>query len=281
MISLTQLSQQTQKQRYLFIAICLFLVLFIWFWYQSLLGEQKRANAIPPDFSVIDDAKLRKQSFIDFLYPLIVEENTRILQKRSQLLAMQQRLQTGDTLTAEQKLWLSRLATRYSVADADVDSEKTINRLLKHLNVIPPSLVLAQAANETAWGTSRFATQANNYFGQWCYREGCGLVPLSRKEGRQHEVRSFDSVTDSVQSYLYMLNSGRAYSGLRSMRQQLEEQQKQLSGVELAAGLSRYSERGHDYVKSIRTIIKSNDLMAYTEAFYNSLETGGLLSAQE
>ena len=75
-----------------------------------------------------------------------------------------------------------------------------INELILRVDVIPVSLALAQAANESAWGTSRFALEGNNVFGQWCYKKGCGIVPAERRSGATHEVKSFTSVERSVQA---------------------------------------------------------------------------------
>lgn len=257
----------TRVQSFLFLVICLLSVFILSAWYQSLRNEQGYGKATP-DFAAIEDIDSRKQSFIDYLTPLIVAENNKILQQRTQLFTLQQQLQTEGRLGVEQALWLERLAGRYAVKFDKSEMQASIRILLRRLNVIPPSLALAQAANETAWGTSRFAIEANNYFGQWCYREGCGLVPFERSEGLSHEVKSFDSVADSVNSYLYTLNSGRAYAHLRNIRQQLEDEEKPLSGYELAAGLSRYSERGTAYVASIRSLIEANNLTAYSDALY-------------
>lgn len=269
----------TKLQRYLFIAISFACVMLIWFWYQALIVHQAQARYVPPDFSSIDDSQTRKQSFIEFLYPLVVEENHRVLRKRSLLLELKAQFDQTSSLNTEQALWLQRLADRYSVTYAAEDQAAAIGALLKRLNVIPPSLAIAQAANETAWGTSRFATEANNYFGQWCYREGCGLVPTGRGEGLRHEVKSFPTVADSVRSYLYTLNSGRAYSSLRQIRQQLEEREGRFTGLELATGLTKYSERGADYVASIQRLIKSNNLSSYTEAFYENLQHSGVMES--
>ncbi len=219
----------------------------------------------PPDFTAISDTDSRKQSFIDFLYPLIVEQNRKILQQRTTLIAINRQLQKTGQMTTDQAFWLERLAGHYSVDYDPMDKQASIKALLKKVNVIPPSLVLAQAANETAWGVSRFAIEANNYFGQWCYREGCGLVPLARGEGLSHEVKSFTSAADSVKSYFDILNSAGAYTHLRTLRQQLQDQKKPLTGFELAAGLSKYSERGAAYVSSIRSLIEANDLQDYAD----------------
>lgn len=262
----------TRFQHNLFLVICLFFMLFLGLWYQSLRSDEVHDKTGSPDFAAMSNVDNRKQSFIDFLYPLIAKENHNILQQRAKLITIKHQLRDKGHITTDQAYWLERLAGRYAVDYQTTNKQEAINQLLKRVNVIPPSLVLAQAANETAWGASRFATEANNYFGQWCYREGCGLVPRARKEGLSHEVKSFNSVADSVNSYFNILNSAGAYRHLRTLRQQLQDQKKTMTGFELAAGLSKYSERGPAYVSSIRSLIEANDLQDYTNSFNVSSE---------
>jgi Bax protein len=129
---------------------------------------------------------------------------------------------------------------------------------LARVDTVPLSLVLAQAANESSWGQSRFAQEGNNLFGEWCFREGCGIVPEQRSAGKSHEVAAFDSVNASVRSYLHNLNTGRAYAALRKLRQQARAAGEAPKAMVLASGLARYSERGLAYVHEIKAMIRSN-----------------------
>jgi Bax protein len=132
--------------------------------------------------------------------------------------------------------------------------------LLQRVDVVPVSLVVAQAANESAWGKSRFAREGNNLFGIWCYTEGCGIVPKLRKDEAKHEVRRYDSFKDSVVDYMKNINRHRAYQKLREIRAAERAAGRQLSGHRLAAGLGKYSEIGDDYIKRIRAIIDGRKL---------------------
>jgi Bax protein len=118
-----------------------------------------------------------------------------------------------------------------------------------------------QAANESAWGRSRFARQGNNYFGQWCYRKGCGIVPARRVPGATHEVRRFASVAESVRAYMNNINRSSAYADFRNIRRSLRVQSKPLDAERLAYGLKSYSERGMAYVHVIRSMIRSNRVL--------------------
>jgi Bax protein len=132
------------------------------------------------------------------------------------------------------------------------------------VDTIPASLVLAQAANESAWGTSRFARQGKNVFGIWCFRDGCGKVPNARAPGKRHEVASFDSVQDGVSYYLLLLNTHPAYAQLRSLRDEKRRVDEKPTGATLAEGLLRYSERGGAYVRELQAMIRVNQLQRYT-----------------
>ena len=215
-----------------------------------------------PDFSAIKDVSEKKRAFFDFLLPGIRYENKRISNERATLLAMQEVLNSGE-LTSEQRAYAMSLGKLYGeeVAQGDINQAWLSNMLIK-VNVLPESLVLTQAANESAWGTSRFAREANNYFGQWCYRPGCGLVPLQRTEGATHEVAKFSTAAGSIHAYFMNVNRNRAYRNLRKIRQDLVHLHQDLESVDsakaLTAGLLSYSERGQDYVNDLLTMIRVN-----------------------
>jgi len=158
---------------------------------------------------------------------------------------------------------LQELLIKYRVNTDDEDEQKEL--LLLRVNTIPPSLVLAQAANESAWGTSRFAQEGNNLFGQWCFREGCGLVPEARGGSSRHEVRAFESPLESVESYMRNLNSHPRYRELRELREQQIEQQGYASGEILTEGLDGYSTRGQEYIDEIRNMIEHNKLNRFDQ----------------
>ncbi len=220
------------------------------------------ASAALPDFTRFRDATEKKAAFFSFLYPRTVLANSRILLQRRYL----GRLSGKSSLTPAETLWLEAQARGFGI-DGQYDSQQLAQQLLSRLDIIPPSLVLAQAANESAWGTSRFATDGNNLFGQWCFTRGCGLVPLNRSQNAVHEVRVFSSPYQSVQSYIHNLNTHSAYQLLRTIRQQQRQGDRPLSGLELARGLQSYSSRGANYVQEIQTIIHHNNLVYYDDHF--------------
>ncbi|MBW0146859.1 glucosaminidase domain-containing protein [Marinobacter arenosus] len=215
-----------------------------------------------PDFAGIQDTTEKKAAFFSFLYPRIVLANSRILIELDYL----DSLASKSNLSEDEQQWLTAQAERLRV-EADPGSDEQFALLRKRLDVIPPSLILAQAANESAWGTSRFATKGNNLFGQWCFSKGCGLVPRGRVEGANHEVAKFSSPYRSVRAYIQNLNRHATYQSLRDIRLKDRRANDPLSGVEMAQGLLGYSERGADYVEEIRAMIHYNNLSFYDNDF--------------
>ena len=215
-----------------------------------------------PDFGSILDVDQKKALFFDFIEPYIHEVNTEILQQRNRLLAIRDKVANNQALSASDLRYLSTLAEQYELEADILSSMDFLTVLLRRVDAIPVSLALAQAANESAWGTSRFAQNGNNFFGQWCYTDGCGIIPNRRRQGAVHEVKSFDTVKESVQAYIHNLNTFPSYQMLRRIRQQLRQQNRPLDGVTLADGLESYSERGLDYIEELQTMIYTNNLMA-------------------
>ena len=207
-----------------------------------------------PDFSQITDVSQKKEAFFEFLLPLIEEANAEIILEREQLQAML----NAEKLSATEKSRLHTLVKKYRVNTLGAKAQ--IRRLLEKVNTLPPSLAMAQAANESAWGTSRFATQGNNLFGQWCFTKGCGLVPEYRADEERHEVAVFRNPYQSVRSYMLNLNRHKEYADLREMRHDEISQLGYNTGLTLAGGLTGYSARGEEYVEELRSMIRYNSL---------------------
>ena len=123
--------------------------------------------------------------------------------------------------------------------------------------MVPESLVLAQAAIESGWGTSRFALEGNNYFGQRCYREDCGISPREQQDGGFGLAR-FSSVAASVD--MLNLNTHPEYQSFRQLRASRRASNLPVTGLALLQGLRAYSERGTAYIAEIEAMIRANDL---------------------
>jgi Bax protein len=216
--------------------------------------------SLPSDLAGMQNAKRRKTVFLTLVLPMILEANTHIAVERRRLLYVSAMVKSGLSVPANLKPWLERLARRYKTDPGRLDI------LLKRVDVVPVSLAMAQAAIESGWGTSRFATQGNAIFGQWTTAGGKGLVPAAREEGKTHKVRAFDRLSDSVAAYILNLNTHRAYRGLRALRQEARKKGVRPNSLTLAAGLEPYSEKGMEYVELLRSIIRVNRLAPFDGA---------------
>ena len=212
-----------------------------------------------PDFTKIVDVNEKKQQFLDYMQSFIDAENQEIRTLRSKLFEIRENIRRG-TLSGEETTEIANLSETYRINYEDMTIEDMIDELLLRVDLIPVSMALAQAANESAWGTSRFTIEGNNVFGQWCYEVGCGIVPSRRISGATHEVRYFDTVEKSVESYFLNINSHDSYAYLRDLRFKMRERGLKLDPMSLSIGLGRYSQRGAGYVDEIQKIIIQNDL---------------------
>ncbi len=226
----------------------------------GLPPDASRAEPPAPDLASVEDPEVLKQRFIEYLHPFVQNANSAVERQRVRLLAIAARHDTHGAITRMNRWWLAKQAVTYGIDVEDPVGQ--LQELLLRTDIVPPSLAISQAAIESGWGTSRFAIEGNNLFGQWCFVEGCGMVPDRRPAGARHEVATFSGTGSAVERYLHNLNTHEAYAPLRELRAAARRDDRPLSGPELAAGLSRYSERGEPYVRDVRIVISTNDLEA-------------------
>lgn len=219
-------------------------------------------DLLPDNLATLADVRQKKALFFGALLPIVLAENELIASNRQRAEALLNRgyAQLGD---AEQA-WLRNMAKAYRLK-GDMIEAQVQQDLLTRMDVVPAALVLAQAANESAWGTSRFAREGNNLFGQWTYRQSEGIVPLGRPEGATYAVRAFKTVDDSVRAYLKNLNTNPAYRELRSLRREMRAAGQALDAHQLAHGLMAYSSRGEDYIAEIQSMMRTNRLITLLE----------------
>ena len=211
-------------------------------------------EAFPPDLDEVDP-ELRKSLFFRALLPMVLAENARIEAQRQRLF-----LALGDSLPEPRRVTiLGRLAAEYDVEGEPLAPE-TVQALKRRVDTVPPALALAQAAKESGWGTSRFAREGNNLFGEWTWNPDIGLVPRDRAEDADHFVRVFANPRLSVRSYLNNLNSHSAYTRFRTLRARAHAEGRVMDPTVMTAGLEQYSQRGWDYVYEVRAMIESEQL---------------------
>ena len=175
----------------------------------------------------------------------------------------------GAKVSDEERSFLKEIAATYGVGDGgdDVINDRNLrDELLVRVDTIPPSLVLAQAAEESGWGTSRFAAEGNALFGMWTFG-GEGMTPKNqRSELGDYKLAAYETPLKSVMAYMLNLNSHDAYRELRARRAELRRAGAKVTGWELAGTLTKYSERGPAYVESLRSLMEANKLRPTDDA---------------
>ena len=220
--------------------------------------SQNLAELQLPDFKSIEDSKVRKEKFLEFMKPIIQAENRRVSAQREFVKKCFAAYKLGWELSDERREKLKVIANDYKLWNADFQKRETFTELLMRVDKVPVTLALMQAANESAWGTSYFARKGNNIFGQWCFREGCGMVPRRRAEGATHEVEVFPSVLYSVRAYINNLNTHGAYQYFRNLRYKQRLKNEPLRSDHLALGLQKYSSKGMEYVRILQSMLEAN-----------------------
>ena len=216
----------------------------------------------------LDFLSQSKKDFVKTLLPLISFQNQNILLERSKLQELRTDLFAHNTLSKTNLKFLNKISQKYRIKTADKHKYDLVNELLNRVDIIPNSIVLAQAANESGWGTSRFATEFNALFGEYTYDYSDGVVPLLREEGAKHLVKTFASVNKSVQSYFNNLNSHYAYEDFRKVREMMREKNNFSNIKLLVEELDSYA-ADINYISTINEIIDANKLDQFDAFSYS------------
>ena len=210
---------------------------------------------LPNEMKMIENTKERKNLFIQIVLPLILEENNQIKLDRKKLFAILNRSNNSDS----ELKWLNMKFKQYGVKNKDLLTLKI------RMDVIPPSLAIAQAAKETGWGTSRFALEGNAMFGQWTWGKD-GIEPNQKSKGSSHKVLRFPMLLSSVKAYQKNLNTHQSYKAFREQRALLREKNKKISGLDLVNYIESYAATGKEYVKTLKKIINQNSLTDFDDS---------------
>lgn len=213
-------------------------------------------SKLPTGIANIDNIGDRKKLFIKVILPLVIYENNKILEDRNYL----NQISSEKSLSEQETVWLDKKLKEYKVKAGDIEELK------KRMDVIPPSLAIAQAAYETGWGTSRFAMEGNSLYGARTWKKGKGIVPNDRGEEQKFEVLSFKIIRASISSYKKNLNTHQSYNEFRKARAMQRKEKNRVFGLELSQYLNKYSEIGDVYVQRLKKIIEQNSLTDFDES---------------
>lgn len=204
----------------------------------------------------------KTSSHTQFISQIVGETNVinaSILKDRAKLISLDKNYQKTHTIHNGDSAWLNQLAREYKNPSTNFSARGTWTELEKRVDIIPPSLVLAQGIQESGWGRSYLAQDANNYFGQEC--------GSSRTCYHSTNYRHFSSVNDAIGSYIHNLDTNNAYRSMRNTRAQERVSNKKINSLALADGLTSYSVLHGQYISSIKKLIVNFDLQQYDTQF--------------
>ncbi len=214
------------------------------------------ASGLPSGYYEIKNTKQMKEYFFNFFDKLATKQNNLILEDRKFVKSfyIQKDAESKDSIEYKR---FKTIQKRYKLKDSD-----SLAIYLKHIDILPNSLVLVQAAVESGWGKSRFVKEANNIFGQWTW-SGKGLIPKSRDTGKTHKIKIFNSLESAVRGYMINLNKGWGYKALRDIRENMRNNNQSISSIPLANSLINYSQKKEVYTKLLVKMILQNKLQRF------------------
>lgn len=225
------------------------------------LESIRRGALVPPVFArtlprdMNNSVPANKDVFIRLLLPLVLKANAEVAMERAII------LNSGYSGTIPQApVEVQAIAAKY-----DIQSNTT--NLLQRVDILPPSLILAQAGLESGWGTSRYVQQGNALFGQrvWDASQP-GMTPNARDADATHRVRTFTSLEESIRSYLRNLNMNNAYLELRRARASYRAAGRPVTALELIPRLQYYSEDPAYYLGTLNRIVSDSRLTDFDRA---------------
>ena len=251
--------QRTFQQLFLFI----FMLSFF-----ACSNPTTRHEIIKPKPIAAEDVKTNKdipqghKEFIASFLPKIHLSNNSTLLLRNKILEFRDSLQEYGKLSASQTSGLNRTLFNYRLDAKKVEEDsppeqvkQALEELLKRVDIIPVRLVMAQAIIESGWGSSKFALEGNNYFGIRCYTPGCGMVPEG-VDSAEFFVKTYPNITSGITNYIWVLNTGNVFRGLRNARLEFREEGKPIDPYVLVEKLTAYSEKRGEYIDMVTEIMK-------------------------
>ena len=226
---------------------------------KNLNEFNNQSSLLNKDFDYLDS---NKKAFVKTVLPIIINENQNILMTRSFVKNLKNKLETFRTLENKEIRTLNDIAKHYNIKYREKHKLDLVNEILFNVDIIPNSIVLAQAAIESGWGSSRFAREHNALFGEYTYDTEKGVIPLNRDSGKTHLIKSFNSLDSSVKSYFNNINSHYAYREFRDIRKIMRDKNN-FSDVDLLVKKLETYAADSNYVNTIRSVIEKNNFKLF------------------
>ncbi len=221
-------------------------------------------NSIPEEIKDMTAIK-RVRFFVKIMMPLILLENEKIMEERNRFLALQEK----EHLSDEEIRFLNETAVKYRIISSETDISESDESHLQHvfnmadykIMAIPPAIALAMAALESGWGTSRFVSEGNNLFGHVARNPEDGLQPANWA-GMSRNIMIFDSLQESVSTYMLNLNRNRAYNKFRVTRKH-----RPYDIIGMTEGFYLYAIIGDEYAGRLQFIISRYRFAELNDAY--------------
>jgi len=198
------------------------------------IQKSKYIAEIVPEKMTVQEKKER------FRYLLVPAVKKVFKELKKQHADIKQAIKSGSQLSL-----IKRLKKEYKA--------NTNEDLLARLKPHPVSIVLAQAAMESAWATSRFFVEAKNIFGVWSFNKNEPRIAAGEKRGNKTIwLKKYKTIEDAIRDNYRVLARGAAFSKFRQLRLASD------NPFELVKGLNKYSELGSKYGKELAAVIRYN-----------------------
>jgi len=229
----------------------------------SSIQSQSLGKGFPNEYYEISDINEAKNYFFNHMYEIIAKENNKIKNERRFVKEILSSNILNIDFDSPSFLKLLEIKQKYKIKHI-----YTLQEYLKKVDIVPPSLAIAQAAVESAWGKSRFVKEASNIFGHWTYNPEIGLIPRKRSLGASHFIRIFQNIKESTSAYMLNLNRNFAYRSFQDRRYEQRKENQEPDGLTLSQTMLNYSGIAQDYLIILKDLILLNNLKTYDYRYY-------------
>jgi Bax protein len=188
----------------------------------------------------------KKSKFFEMMLPAVLVAKKEISIKLQRVIAISNK----PSMSSEDSIFIENLKTKYKATN--------IEMLKSRLHTFPVSIVLAQSAIESGWGTSRFFLEANNPFGLWSFDPKQQRIEASStRNGTKVYLRKFNNLEEAIEAYYTTLATAGPFTAFRAARLKTNDP------YDLVNYLIDYSERREAYVNEVKGVMRGNDLVKY------------------
>ncbi len=187
----------------------------------------------------------KKKRFFHMLLPaiLISKQKFKVLRTRAKNII------ENPNPSVQDLLFLDKMYKKFKTTD----NKELLSRMKTH----PVSIVLAQAAIESAWGESRFFKEGNNIFGMWSFNKNEPRIRAKEtRNGKAIYVKKYKTLSDAIDDYFVTIGRG-AYKSFRKHRNITDDP------LQLVQYLVNYCELKGKYTRKLKRFIIKNKLTKF------------------